>query len=625
MDEEKQINRNSEGLEKISLGSITVSIDNAKNGANHPNVRHVPRQETVDVWSILSGSLLSEVRTRGTIKFKGVKNVYRDPRARFVVVDDNADTTKVLEVFTKGWKLGKPKLLVNICGGDEKFEVNNHLKEIFRHSLLHAARTIDAWILTNGLNSGVMKFLGRSLRDFAVSSANRRGKNTFPIGIVDLNTIENGSCFRQSHNSNSRCEVVYDTMHRDSDPDGDTTVLLNPYHPYFVLVDSDSEQSRSKCNEFRCTFMEKISNMKLMGTNTTIPVVTLVIGGGAQSIHIAHRLAMNRSPLVILAGSGGAADILEFAYRYVQSGGGIKREDEIKFTSGLNARLQSSCGPEDRVELLAKCKDMVRRKYNVAIYHLHGTSIPTGLSLCPVHEDIVEAIIASLPKGEKGNQLHLAVVWNLLELVKRYLKENRSWKDDDLHRSFEFALCNDQTDIIDQFLQHGINVQDFLNQSKLASLYAKIVDDCLLKDMLEEKRFQDTKPLYDRHEDYTFDNPMRELFIWAVLQMRIKTAKLFWFEDKSPLGGALLACKMMKAMSEYEQDPQQIDQMETLACEYERWAVEILDDYYKEDRRKTSLSIIRELEDWGRVSCLCLPHRKNETDYRSSSGSKPPG
>ncbi|PIK62445.1 putative transient receptor potential cation channel subfamily M member 2 [Apostichopus japonicus] len=190
---------------------------------------------------------------------------------------------------------------------------------------------------------------------------------------------------------------------------------------------------------------------------------------------------------------------------------------------------------------------MVRRKYNVAIYHLHGTSIPTGLSLCPVHEDIVEAIIASLPKGEKGNQLHLAVVWNLLELVKRYLKENRSWKDDDLHRSFEFALCNDQTDIIDQFLQHGINVQDFLNQSKLASLYAKIVDDCLLKDMLEEKRFQlgtamtlkvvarvimkfclpGYQPLYDRHEDYTFDNPMRELFIWAVLQMRIKTAKLF--------------------------------------------------------------------------------------------------
>lgn len=59
-----------------------------------------------------------------------------------MVVDDNADTTKVLEVFTKGWKLGKPKLLVNICGGDEKFEVNNHLKEIFRHSLLHAARNI---------------------------------------------------------------------------------------------------------------------------------------------------------------------------------------------------------------------------------------------------------------------------------------------------------------------------------------------------------------------------------------------------------------------------------------------------------------------------------------------------
>lgn len=74
----------------------------------------------------------------------------------------------------------------------------------------------------------------------------------------------------------------------------------------------------------------------------TVPVVTLVIAGGSQSIHIAHRIIMNQSPLVILAGSGGAADILAFAYQYAQSRDKV-RYVQIKHIFVMSISTNSVC------------------------------------------------------------------------------------------------------------------------------------------------------------------------------------------------------------------------------------------------------------------------------------------
>ncbi|KAJ8036605.1 Transient receptor potential cation channel subfamily M member 3 [Holothuria leucospilota] len=590
--------------------------------------RQLRSEDSVDCWSIVSNSYLSEALAFGTIKFKGTKKVKHNPKARYVVVRDDADPKKVLDVLTDGWRLGKPKLLVNVCGGDENVSTNNQVKELLRHSLLQAAKNIDGWVLTNGFNVGVMKFLGRSLRDFAVSSANRSRKGTFAIGVSDLHSIDQGEKFRQQVSvGNEPTNITYNITDQ-TQGDENKGFQLNPHHPFFILVDSeDKEMSRNKCNEFRCCLMEEISKLKIYRSTTTIPVVTLAIGGEANSIRVAHRLVTNHSPIVIVAGSGGAADVLEFGYRHMQIGADMNSQNDIILTAGVNQRLNNLCRKGERVELLGLMKTMFRRRLNMSIFHLNGGSIyhakPSGFI---IYDDIVEAIIASLPKGEKGSQLHLAVVWNLLELVKRYFKENKSWKDVELLRSFDFALKNDLTDIIEVFLQQGINLQEFLTRSKLTELYTLVEDDCLFKDLLDKNRVKtlgmitlklvgriikkltlpDYEPLYCCNEDFTFENPVRELFVWTVLQLRIKTANVLWYEDHAPLGGALFACKLTKAMAELEQDPQQIELMEEHAREYESWAVDILDKYYKEDRRKTSLTIIRELENWGHVSCLCL-------------------
>ena len=47
----------------------------------------------------------------------------------------------------------------------------------------------------------------------------------------------------------------------------------------------------------------------------------------------------------------------------------------------------------------------------------------------------------------------------------------------------------------------------------------------------------------------TFKDPMKELFVWAVLQQRFSMAKLFWKRGKPSIGGALFASKVLKEMS----------------------------------------------------------------------------
>ncbi len=58
--------------------------------------------------------------------------------------------------------------------------------------------------------------------------------------------------------------------------------------------------------------------------------------------------------------------------------------------------------------------------------------------------------------------------------------------------------------------------------------------------------------IYLSDREGKFKNPSRELFLWAVLQGRLDMANLFWRESKAPIGGALVASKILKEMATKE-------------------------------------------------------------------------
>ncbi len=54
----------------------------------------------------------------------------------------------------------------------------------------------------------------------------------------------------------------------------------------------------------------------------------------------------------------------------------------------------------------------------------------------------------------------------------------------------------------------------------------------------------------DGDDNNLFDDPMRELFLFAVLLNRQDMARLFWEEGKEAIASSLVASKILKAMAE---------------------------------------------------------------------------
>lgn len=63
-----------------------------------------------------------------------------------------------------------------------------------------------------------------------------------------------------------------------------------------------------------------------------------------------------------------------------------------------------------------------------------------------------------------------------------------------------------------------------------------------------------------------FEFPMRELFVFAILQNWHDMAKLFWEEGRESIASALAGSKMLKGMASKEDDSDQIANMEEHAA-----------------------------------------------------------
>ena len=64
----------------------------------------------------------------------------------------------------KGWNLPKPQLILSITGGAKTFDVSA-VKKAFQKSLIKAAASTCAWIITGGTNTGVNKLVGEAVKN----------------------------------------------------------------------------------------------------------------------------------------------------------------------------------------------------------------------------------------------------------------------------------------------------------------------------------------------------------------------------------------------------------------------------------------------------------------------------
>ncbi|KAK3607584.1 hypothetical protein CHS0354_034632 [Potamilus streckersoni] len=251
----------------------------------------------------------------GNIKFNGQE----ENIAKFVRVDSETDTSTISKLMTNVWRMQKPNLLISVTGGAEKCNIESELIDAFQYELIKAANSTDAWIITGGTYTGVTKHVGEAAKYYGLTTTNPK---CAIIGIAPWGVIQNREALVNEEGS---WPAEY---HIETEEIRDKERFLDPNHSHFILIDDGTEHEYKTELSIRAKLERKISEMpikkgddnvdqiNLRSVVSGVPTVLLVLEGGPGTLETVENALKENTPVVIVKGSGRAADILAYAIEY---------------------------------------------------------------------------------------------------------------------------------------------------------------------------------------------------------------------------------------------------------------------------------------------------------------------
>ncbi|XP_061671141.1 transient receptor potential cation channel subfamily M member 5 isoform X4 [Syngnathoides biaculeatus] len=598
----------------------------------------------------------------GDIDFIGASKT----KGKFMRVKSNTDPAHIFQMLTEEWGLAPPHLVVALVGGDELAQMKPWLRDTLRKGLVKAAQSTGAWILTNGLRFGITKHLGQAVRDHSLASTSTKVR-VVAIGIAPWNMIHN----RESLLS---AKLGGPAVYKPQDLPHGSVYSLDSHHSYFVLVEDDPNRPDTT-GEMRVKLLKHISLQRTGyggAGSFEIPVLCLLVHGEPRILKRICKGIDNSTPWLILAGSGGVADIL---VTLVNRGCWDKDSvHELLLDTFPNAYYSTAI--RNWVKLIQKILD-------------HG-------HLLTVHDPEQESseldtvILKALVKACKSqsqeaqdflDELKLAVAWNRVDIAKSDIfSGDVQWKACDLEEVMMDALINDKPDFVRLFVDNGVNLGEFLTYGRLQELYSSVSEKSLLHNLLlkkyEEKQHLlgnartpgplgqhtseqgERKPRFTLYEvakvlkDFLHDSckgfyqksptekpakgrlfhsqknlaeleeccqhPWRDLFLWAILQNRQQMANYFWAMGPEAVAAALAGCKILKEMARLESEAESARSMKE--AKYEQFALDVFGECYSNSEDRAYALLVRRTQCWSKSTVLNLATEADAKSFFAQDG-----
>ncbi|XP_061762773.1 transient receptor potential cation channel subfamily M member 6 isoform X2 [Nerophis ophidion] len=410
-----------------------------------------PGQDETEDWSMERHTSVSPTDSYGTIDFQD--NATRVCRAKFVRVAVDTKPEALLQLMLKEWQMERPKLLFTVHGGCENFTLPPKVKHSFSKGLITAARSTDAWILTDGINTGVSKYVGEAVKTFG--GHNLRKRNT--VGITPWGVIDNNT------------DLIGSDVFRPYQPLGNPLskrACLNSFHSHFLLVD-DGTLGKYGCQQGLRRKLEKhIQLLKIHPRlNQRVPMVCVVVEGGPVLVSTVLDYVSNNPPVPVFVfeGSGRAADLLAFFHKQTA----IDRELDADIKQDFLVRIREVFGV-DREEasrlctLLLECMD-------------HRQSITIFDSESDDHVAPDAAILTTTLKGTKASsaeQLNVTLAWDRADIAQKdVLVHGQHWQVGSLEKAMLDSLVMDRVSFVKLLIDNGMTMSRFLNVGRLEELY----------------------------------------------------------------------------------------------------------------------------------------------------------
>uniref|UniRef100_A0A8D1CAR4 non-specific serine/threonine protein kinase n=1 Tax=Sus scrofa TaxID=9823 RepID=A0A8D1CAR4_PIG len=399
-------------------------------------------------WSVEKHTTKSPTDTFGTINFQDGEHTHH---SKYIRTSYDTKLDHLLHLMLKEWKMELPKLVISVHGGIQNFKMPSKLKEIFSQGLVKAAETTGAWIITEGINTGVSKHVGDALKAHSSQSL----RKIWTVGIPPWGVIEN-----RKDLTGRDVVCLYQTL---GNPLSKLTTL-NCMHSHFILSDDGTvgkygNEMKLRRNLEKYLSLQKIHSRSRQG----VPVVGLVVEGGPNVILSVWETVKDKDPVVVCEGTGRAADLLAFTHKHLADEGTlrpqVKEEIICMIQNTFNFSLKQS---KHLFQILMEC--MVHRD-SIIIFDADSEE----------SQDLDLAILTALLKRTNlsaSEQLNLAMAWDRMDIAKKHiLIHGQHWKPGSLEQAMLDALVMDRVDFVKLLIEYGVNLHRFLTISRLEELY----------------------------------------------------------------------------------------------------------------------------------------------------------
>ncbi|XP_029960289.1 transient receptor potential cation channel subfamily M member 6 isoform X2 [Salarias fasciatus] len=410
-----------------------------------------PGQDGGQEWSVELHTRASPTNAYGIVDFKDTAT--RVCRAKYVRVAVDSKPDLLLQLMLREWQMERPKLLLTVQGGSENFTLPPKVNQAFSKGLMAAALSTGAWILTDGINTGVSKYVGEAMKNFGGHDLRKR--NT--VGITPWGVIENNT------------DLIGRDVFRPYQPLGNPLSkrsCLNGFHSHFLLVD-DGTLGKSGCQHGLKKKLEKQIQLQKIHPRLKqgVPVVCVVVEGGPAIVStvLDYVSSVPPVPVFVFEGSGRAADLLAFLHKQTAMDSQLDADIEEDFL----VRIERVFAVE-RTEashlytLLLQCMD-------------HRQSITIFDSESEDHLAPDAAILTTALKGTKASpaeQLSMALAWDRADIAQNdVLVSGQHWQVGSLEQAMLDALVMDRVSFVKVLIDNGMTMNRFLTVDRLEELY----------------------------------------------------------------------------------------------------------------------------------------------------------
>ncbi|XP_078686292.1 transient receptor potential cation channel subfamily M member-like 2 [Branchiostoma floridae x Branchiostoma belcheri] len=554
----------------------------------------------------------------------------------------------ISEHLHRTWRIERPKVILSLYCEPDYFSLWKRRKiyDALQTGLIKLASTTNMWLITNGANLGVGKLVGDALkrekarREYVVVKEEDDQPTLRAVGILPFCAVAQML---------PRWRVVQDEMKEQWE--------LNPDHTHFIVVDDGSNDNWTVEQDLRLQLQHHYRSPRqvynvLPGTTSrkkANPVVCVLVQGGPASIQYVRGCVQQETPVLLLKGSGKAADLLAFAYEEIKER--PAQEDWMQYLRAELSRRIFKTFPQLSQEEVQDLKESIIDCVNDAI-----KEDQVFLSILEVHsfhddlENLDKYILTAILKAQADvsddnvvqSDLQLTLQWNRPDLALSEIFQSPYFPDNIKipSRLFEKALLKkDREEFVELFLSQGFDPANFMTRHRYRRLFEKAEDREFIKGVfgamgynlpdfgvLPEKFLMTLKKVICRlaevdvyffcHESPNKQRPslekaaimcfsfqkktkvMMDLLLWAILVNKQRLVRVIWEQSEDPIPLALYIRRVYMSLTKYVEDATLRREMHALVTEYEDLAVGVLDMGYKESTKKATDILNEMVPDW---------------------------